>query len=130
MNKIYGPYKRKDGRKHVIIYNFEKGIRKTVSYPKYIMEKYLGRKLKKWETVDHIDGDFSNDDLENLQILSRAENIRKSCYKKQKYIFHCPICNKKFSKLLTPYSYAHATDKGGPYCSKSCCGKGNYRNSK
>lgn len=32
--KVYGPYTRDDGRKHVIINN--NGIHTTISYPKYL----------------------------------------------------------------------------------------------
>lgn len=49
---IYGPYARSDGRKHMILID-ENGFRTTISYPKYLMEQYLGRKLADDETVDH-----------------------------------------------------------------------------
>lgn len=74
--KIYGPYTRKDGRKHVILR--KDGKLQTISYPRFLLEEKLGRKLLPEETVDHIDEDLSNDDLSNLQVLSRAENARKS----------------------------------------------------
>lgn len=74
--KIYGPYTRKDGRKHIILR--KDGKLQTISYPRYLLEKKLGRKLLPEETVDHIDENISNNDLSNLQVLSRAENSRKS----------------------------------------------------
>lgn len=78
MIKVYGPYTRKDGRKHVIIYDTETQSRRTVSYPRYLMEQHLGRELLPEEQVDHINEDFTDDRIENLQLLSRAENNRKS----------------------------------------------------
>lgn len=45
-----------------------------------IMEKCLGRKLLRNEIVHHKDEDKSNNKLENLEIMSRAEiagNIKK-----------------------------------------------------
>ena len=75
--KMYGPYTRKDGRQHIVLYDFEKNIRKTVSYPKYLLEQKLGRELLPNETCDHIDGDHTNNDLDNLQILTREENALK-----------------------------------------------------
>lgn len=42
------------------------------------LEAYLNRKLAKDETVDHIDDDKTNDDISNLQVLSRSENISKA----------------------------------------------------
>jgi len=71
--KIYGPYLRKDGRKHIIIIHND-GRSQTRSYPRLLLEQKLGRELKEDETVDHIDGDFTNDAPENLRVLSRAEN--------------------------------------------------------
>jgi hypothetical protein len=43
--KIYGPYTRKDGRKHVIVH-YDGGRIRTVSYPKWLMEQHLGRELE------------------------------------------------------------------------------------
>lgn len=71
-----GPYIRKDNRK-IILIEINKNW-KTVSYPKYLMEEYLKRFLLKDETVDHINADFTDNRIENLQILSRAENSAKS----------------------------------------------------
>ena len=69
--KIYGPYLRKDGRKHVVIIN-DDGTSCTRSYPRLLLEQKLGRPLLDTETVDHIDGDFTNDSFENLRVLSRS----------------------------------------------------------
>lgn len=45
-------------------------------YHRYIMEQYLGRKLRVDEVVHHIDGDKQNNTLENLQVVSRSEHSR------------------------------------------------------
>lgn len=71
--KISKPYKRPDGRKHVIITRSD-GSKTTRSYPRYLLEMKLGRSLLPEETVDHIDGDHTNDAPDNLRVLSRAEN--------------------------------------------------------
>ena len=42
------------------------------------IEAKLGRKLINTETVDHIDGNKLNDDVDNLQVLSRRDNILKA----------------------------------------------------
>jgi len=68
--KIYGPYTRKDGRQHIVAYkNNEERI--TISYPKFLVESFLQRYLTKYETIDHIDCDFTNNNIENLQILDK-----------------------------------------------------------
>jgi hypothetical protein len=39
------------------------------------MEEHLGRKLNSNEIVHHIDGNKANNDISNLQIVTRAEHI-------------------------------------------------------
>lgn len=117
--KIYGPYTRKDGRKHVILYDPNVGLRKTVSYPKYLMEQHIGRPLEKWETVDHIDEDFTNDNLDNLQILSRKNNIQKSLINGT--FFKCSNNN---CDVQVWRCKAHVAKlKIGVFCSNSCRSK-------
>ena len=40
-----------------------------------VMEEYLGRELKPDEIVHHIDGNKLNNDISNLQLVTRAEHI-------------------------------------------------------
>ena len=124
--KIYGPYTRKDGRKHVILYDPETQKRTTVSYPKYLMEQHLGRKLGPDETVDHKDDDFTNDSLDNLQILTRVENIKKAARLRPAEIldFKCSICNINFTLDAPTYRHNQVNNnRAGPFCSRSCAGK-------
>lgn len=41
-----------------------------------IMEEYIGRELAKDEIVHHIDGNKFNNDISNLQILTRSEHMK------------------------------------------------------
>lgn len=54
--------------------------KKQVRLHRYIMECYLGRKLTKDEIVHHKDGDKLNNNISNLELLSRAEHIKKHYY--------------------------------------------------
>jgi hypothetical protein len=122
--KIYGPYTRKDGRQHVIIYdNFK---RKTVSYPKFLLEQKLGRSLLPDETCDHIDNDYTNNCLDNLQVLTRSDNSKKQMVFRpaEKSYFVCPECNKSFYREMRYVRYNNISQKkAGPFCSRSCAGK-------
>lgn len=40
------------------------------------MEEHIGRKLKPNEVVHHIDGNKTNNDLSNLQLMTRKEHIK------------------------------------------------------
>ena len=92
--KVYGPYiRKKDGRKHVVIYDpTATPKRTTVSYPKYLMEQHLGRKLTDDETVDHIDEDYTNDAISNLRIIPRADNAKRSAPKMILVDGQCAMC--------------------------------------
>lgn len=56
---------------------FSDGTRKHLLFSRLNYEAYIGRVLDRKETVDHIDGDPTNDSIENLQILSTSENSTK-----------------------------------------------------
>lgn len=119
--KIYGPYKnKKDGRKKVIVY-FPNGSHKTVSYPKYLMEVSIGRYLENDESVDHIDRDFSNDDLSNLRVRKNIDHFRLDAIRVRDIVVACSYCGTEF------------TIKGGTFgqrlrrspfvfCSRKCVG--------
>lgn len=129
--KIHGPYLRKDGRKHIVIVH-DNGVKQTQSYPRYLMERHLGRRLLPEETVDHINNDFRDDRIENLQLLTLAENTRKqmALHPRQIYKFICPKCGKETEKFLNHVKNNWRRGKGGPYCSRSCAGKGAYKRHK
>ncbi len=127
--KIYGPYTAKDGRQRIVLY--ENGKRTTVSYPKYLLEQKLGRSLLPDETCDHIDGDFANNSLDNLQVLSRVDNIRKHAAvhnRAEMICCVCPECDKSFYKPARNIRHNNLKQqKVGPFCSKSCAGKYSQR---
>jgi len=114
--KIYGPYTRADGRKHIIKYDPSTGSRKTVSYPKHLMEKYLGRALLPTETVDHIDDNFYNDDINNLQVISRGANVAKACITGDWYVCNAYDCT---NQVWRPPSVVDKL-KIGVFCCNSC----------
>ena len=74
---IYGPYIDKRDNRKICEVKYKTGV-KTTLYARYKLEKHLGRALTKYETVDHIDEDPTNDRLSNLQVLSLSENVKKS----------------------------------------------------
>jgi hypothetical protein len=114
--KVYGPYLRKDGRKIVILY--ENGERKTVSYPKYLVEEKFGIKLKETETIDHIDGNINNDDFSNLRIIERVDHIKDDVKRLKPKKFICIECGNSF---ISTRKYRKGI--AGPFCSKNCSGK-------
>ena len=54
----------------------EDGSKTSKSYPRVIMEQALGRSLLPNEDVHHIDGDVTNNSIENLQIMKHGGSIK------------------------------------------------------
>ena len=126
MRKVYGPYEIKDsgGRLFVTI-RYDDGAQRTVSYPKFLIEEQLGRRLKDNETVDHIDRDKRNNDPENLQVLDRITHFRLDAIRLCPVTFKCPICKKNFrrsGKRLRRIYERKREEHAGPFCGSRCAG--------
>ncbi len=126
--KIYGPYKRKDGRLHVVLVHVETKKKKTVSYPKFLVEKHYDKYLKPNETVDHIDCNFINNNISNLRIIDRSQHAKEDVLRSKEQNFICPWCNKKFTLIGKRLHNAKANRErknshAGPFCSRSCASK-------
>jgi len=124
----FGPYvHNQTGRK--IIRLATKAIR-TIPYPRALMEIHLGRRLEKDETVDHIDGNFNNNHLSNLQLLSQSEHSKMD-NRRVLYIspIICPMCGTEFTpsnKRINgkkDYDLKRAKRKTPFFCSRKCVGK-------
>lgn len=123
--KIYGPYIRADGRKHMCVVR-PGNKRTTVSYPKYLVERRLGRYLASAETVDHLNGDFTDDSPENVRVIERSQHAREDARRPKVHEFECPQCEIQFSLSGKRLHYAVSNRrqrKAGPFCNRSCAGK-------
>lgn len=122
-------YTGKDGRQRLSFKN-ESGKLVTVSYPRFIMEQHIGRKLSAKEDVHHIDGNPLNNDISNLKIIPRGEHQRKHSTKYYDKTEKCDYCGNEFiwfaKSQMNHYrelSRSKNPKKGHKFCSKSCCGK-------
>ena len=129
--KIYiGP----DNRLRIVYFDQDKQKYCQMSYPKYIMEKHLNRKLLPNEDVHHIDGNTLNNDISNLEVKLKGPhqrehnlnnpNLRK--YPKETNV-NCFYCNKSFiinSRQQSSHIHQMKYGRSSRYfCSKSCVGK-------
>lgn len=121
--KVHGPYKRKDGRQIVIIVN-DDGSRRTVSYPKFLVEEKLGRELDpNTHTIDHWDSNKDNNDLSNLRIMPRDQHSADDTRRVKMVKLNCAWCKKEFERSPRLVRDKAKKQKAGPYCSRACAGK-------
>lgn len=121
--KVHGPYKRRDGRQIVIVVETN-GKRRTVSYPKWLMELQMGRKLDpNLETVDHIDSNIDNNDINNLRIMPRDQHSADDTRRVKPVKFTCAWCDKEFERSPRLVRDKSKKNKAGPFCSRACAGK-------
>lgn len=129
--KVYGPYSRKEDNRKVVVLRLSDGKLTTKSYARFLYEQEHGLIGDKDLTVDHIDENEENDILDNFQLLTRKENIKKSAKKSEIYFGFCPMCSNGFSKFMRNVrSNQEKKNKAGPFCSRSCAGKYNSKDTK
>lgn len=114
--KVYKVYHKREWRYMACLVN--KQERHTISWARYLLSCHLWRILKSQEHVDHINWDKSDDRIENLQILSPWDNIRKMIFETWKYSqateLVCILCWKIFYRLK------QRTKKYKQCCSRVC----------
>lgn len=129
IQKLYGDvrltrvYHCKDGRRRIDLVGPD--YRRTFQIARLIIEAELGRTLTQDETVDHINGDKTNDAVENLRVLTLSQNSADSAIKLVSQDFTCPNCNSEFTltkRRLKDAVWNRMKGKAGPFCGRSCAG--------
>lgn len=115
-------YTNKDGRTRVYL----KDSKKVISYPRYLMEKEIGRPLESYEQIHHLDGNPLNNDISNLEIKHISAHLRDHATKYvDKYVV-CHWCGKEFLWTAKQQRNHHGNLSRNRsdliFCSKSCCG--------
>ena len=71
--RLYGPYVHSyTNRKIVYLRKLFTKEKVYLNYARYLMEIHLGRRLSPQEDVHHVNGDKTDDRLENLEVIHRA----------------------------------------------------------
>jgi len=121
--KVYT--KHKDGRIRARIRR-DDGSESVVSYPRILMEMKLGKPLDPSIDVHHIDGDKSNNDLDNLALIPHGyhQSLHRKYHDK---IMTCDCCGRLFVwKSKTQSNYyrdLHRSKQRFITCSKKCAYK-------
>lgn len=115
----------KDGRKRVDLVSSSKN-RTTISYARYLKSISVGHLIPRNFDVDHIDGDNTNDNIENLQILHKSKHYKKTRAEQIDRGFvrsvsecTCEYCGNSFMRHT---NIIHTDNIFGQFCSRSCNG--------
>lgn len=127
--KIHGPYTYNSGpnkgRRYVNIRR-DDGSKTSMLYSRYIYEATYGS-IPEGMQVDHIDEDKTNDAIENLQLLTSSDNLRKNIAvrpREELVTFTCPQCGNEATKLARNVRANQKKGHAGPFCGRTCAGNG------
>jgi len=122
--KIHGPYFNGNGDRQIGIIVEDDGSRRTVSWPKLLIEEHLGRKLDPdKETIDHLNRDHNDNRLENLRIVPRDLHSADDTRRVKMIELTCDVCGKKFERSPRLIRDKSKKGKRSSFCSRSCAGK-------
>jgi len=118
------------GRKYICLYNTQED-RTLISYARYLMCVKLGYVLSNEFEVDHRDDDKTNDDINNLQILTQEENLLKQHYnyimnEQVCYGFVCAYCENPMILTERDVKNRLAQNVEHAFCSRSCAANYNH----
>ncbi len=74
----------------------------------------------------HIDKNPLNNEITNLQVLTKSEHVKLDVKRLVPVVFSCPLCNNSFSLHGNKLSNAKSNrlrNRAGPFCSRKCAGK-------
>ena len=105
------------------------GVNKSKLGHLLVMETWGQRKILPNEVVNHINGDKTDNRIENLEIISKSENALHSCYvlhnNVKAVIQHCTTGDKEYPSISYAARELHITDGAIRYALKNhskCCG--------
>ncbi len=118
---IRGPYLRKcDNRLILNVYTTKSDKKTTLSYPKILYEVYYNKRIKSNETIDHIDKNSLNNDINNLRCLDLRFHVAMDDNRRKPFLVKCKYCGKE---ILITNGRKKNCKHTGYFCSRECSGK-------
>jgi len=97
--KRYGPYQTHGGHWFWRDYNLETKTTRSVLVHRELVEQHLNRKLGQDEVIHHIDGNPSNNTIQNLEVQDRKQHSVNHAKPSELIAILCKWCGKQKEKL-------------------------------
>ena len=94
----------------------------SMSYAKYLYTSCYKCDIPIGEEIDHINGDKTDDRIENLQKISKEYNLRKDRKGQEMIMRKCPVCGVEFL-----FPSRNLSTHPNPCCSRRCGGIKSHR---
>lgn len=82
--------------------DFDYEVGQKVYFHRLIYQSKIGRKLEKWELVDHINHNKLDNRIENLRVLAHSQNTKNKKLKEEQ--FYHNIC---YDKHMNYFTFQH-----------------------
>ena len=103
--------------RRVCMLRMSDGTMKGMTYAKYLYTSHYKCDVSSGDHVDHINGDKTDDRIENLQVISGIYNRQKDHKHKEMIIRVCPVCGIEFL-----FNKRNLNSHPNPCCSRRCGG--------
>ena len=70
--KLYGPYVHRFTKRKIVYLRNQEDDRIYLNYSRYLMEMHLGYRLDPQHDVHHVNGDKTDDRVENFEVVHRT----------------------------------------------------------
>lgn len=115
-SSAYVVFHKKEQRRMTVLKK-DTGEMTSMSYAKYLYTSHYRTDIAKGDEVDHINGDKSDDRIENLQVISGTYNKQKDHKRKEMLLRICPVCGEEFL-----FPKRNLATHPNPCCSRKCGG--------
>jgi hypothetical protein len=123
---IFGPYLNQRRKHAFVIRKYASGARQTIIYHRHLIELHLNRRLQPHERVTYLDGDHTNDHINNLRLLTPEETAALNEQEATIKTYTCP-CGATFQRPAHVVRKNRKQGKQGPYCTHACAGRHNQK---
>lgn len=99
----------------------EFGNLESTTWARYLMQRHLDVRIPGTHDVDHINGDYTDDRIENLRVLTIKENLNTGARANPAIVIEkCMQCGESTYQTIAQVKKRNTLNQWGPFCSNRC----------